>query len=146
MIERSFNASFRVMFDLPRDTHRYFVEPISESIHIKKLFIKRFLQFTNQIQSCPKIAIKNVYKNVKYDCQSVTGSNLRNIMLLVRKDSILDLVPEDALKVSYNEIPEEETWRLSFVNEITDVKFGEANIEGFTIEELNIILNNICTT
>ena len=67
-------------------------------------------------------------------------------MLLVRKNSILDLVPEDALKVSYNEIPEQDTWRLGFVNKITDVKFGEANIEGFTIEELNIILKNIRTT
>ena len=109
------------------------------------IFIKRFIQFTKAIQNCPKIAIKNVFNVVKLDCQSITGSNLRNIMLLVQKQNIQELVPEDAENISYNDIPESETWRLSLVNEITDVKFGEAHVEGFTVKELKTILTNVCT-
>ena len=146
MVEASYNQSFKVMFDLPWATKRFFVETISESIHIKKQFIKRFLQFTKQILESPKIAIKNVFNLVRHDCLSVTGSNLRNIMLLVQKTSILDLVPEDAYKVVYHEMPENEAWRVGFVTEITDVKFGEATIEGFSKKELNVILDSICTT
>ena len=146
MVEASYNQSFKVMFDLPWATKRFFVETISESIHIKKQFIKRFLQFTKQILESPKIAIKNVFNLVRHNCLSVTGSNLRNIMLLVQKTSILDLVPEDAYKVVYHEMPENEAWRVGFVTEITDVKFGEATIEGFSRKELNVILDSICTT
>ena len=134
------------MFDLPWATHRYFVETISESDHIKKQFIKRFLQFTKQILESPKIAIKNVFNLVRHDCLSVTGSNLRNIMLLVQKTSVSDLVPEDAHKVEYHKMPQHEAWRAGFVTEITDGKFGNASIEGFSKKELNVILDFICTT
>ena len=67
-------------------------------------------------------------------------------MLLVQKTDIDDLTPEDALNIPYHEIPESESWRIGFVNEITDAKFGEATIEGFSKKELNCILNHICTT
>ena len=95
---------------------------------------------------CPKTAIKNVFNIVKYDCQSVTGSNLRNIMLLAGKQNISDLVPEDATTIEYHEIPENQKWRLSLINEITDTKFGESQIEGFSRKELNIMLCDICTS
>ncbi len=134
------------MYDLPRNTHRYFVECISESTHIKKLLLKRFLQFTKQILNSPKKAINNVFNLIRKDSQSVTGSNIRNIMLLVQKTNVADIVLEDALDVTYHEIPDCKAWRIGFVNEITDVKFGEASIDGFIRKELNVILKNICTS
>ena len=146
MIEASYNQSFKIMYDLPRNSKRYFVECISESMHIKKVLIKRFLQFTKQILNSPKKAIKNVFNLIRKDCQSVTGSNLRNIMLLVQKTNVDDLVPDDASNVTYHEIPDCEAWRIGFVNEITDVKFGQASIDGFTRKELNVILKDICTS
>ena len=134
------------MWNLPRNSHRFLVEAISENTHIKKLLIKRFLQFTRQILDSPKKAIKNIYKLIREDCQSVTGSNLRNIMLLVNKHSVLDLVPDDALLVPYYEIPENQLWRKEMVNEITEAKFGNLAIEGFTTKELNVILEYVCTS
>ena len=83
---------------------------------------------------------------IKNDFQSVTGSNLRKIMLLVNKYNIEDLVPEDAMKIDYCVIEDENVWRIGFVNELTDVKFGESIVDGFTQEELDIILNHVCTT
>ena len=146
MIENTYNTSIKIMFNLDREAHRYLVEPISQSPHIKKVFIKRFIQFTIAINNCPKIAIKNVFNLVKRNCLSVTGSNLRNIMLLAQKQNIDELVPEDAQNIPYNNIPESEIWRLSVINEITDVKFGEAHVEGFTVKELNTILSYVCTS
>ena len=67
-------------------------------------------------------------------------------MLLVQKTAVDDLVPDDALNVAYHEILDSETWRKGFIDEITDVKFGKANIEGFSIKELNVILKHICTS
>ena len=67
-------------------------------------------------------------------------------MLLVQKTNVDDLVPDDASNVTYHEIPDCEAWRIGFVNEITDVKFGQASIDGFTRKELNVILKDICTS
>ena len=84
--------------------------------------------------------MKNVFHTVKHDCRSVTGSNLRNIMLLVGKTNIDDLCPEDSGIVEYAEIPEDQTWRVSVIKELVDVKWGEMVVEGFSKDELNYIL------
>ena len=59
----------------------------------------------------------------------MTGSNLRNNMLLVQKTDVDGLVPEDALnmsvKPSYSYC---QSWRIGFEH-ITDAKFVEARIE-----------------
>ena len=67
-------------------------------------------------------------------------------MLLVQKTNVDDLIPDDALNVAYHEIPDSETWRKGFIDEITDVKFGKAIIDGFSTKEPNVILKHICTS
>ena len=114
-LENSYNVSFRIMFDLPRETHKYLVEPVSGSIHLKKVLVKRFLSFTDSIKSSKKIALKNMFNVVKNDCQSVTGANLHRISKLVNKYKIEDLVPEDSLSISYHKIPEDEEWRVGYI-------------------------------
>ena len=60
--------------------------------------------------------------------------------------SVLDLVPDDALHVPYYEITENQLWRKEMANEITEAKFGNLVIEGFTTKELNVILEYVCTS
>ena len=140
MIENTWNVSFRIMFNLPRNAKKFLVEPVSQSEHIKKTFIKRFLSFIEKIKTSNKIALKNVFNVVKHDCQSVTGSNLRNIMLMVDKNRITDLDVDDASKISYHEIPQEELWRVDLVNQLVDAMWGECTVEGFSRDELEYML------
>ena len=101
MVENSWNVSFRKMYDLPRTTHRYFVEPVSGIPHIKSQMIKNFLSFILQIQRSSKIVPNVILEQIKFDVRSVTGSNLRNILDLTDKDSIEDLRPSDAMRIRY---------------------------------------------
>ena len=88
-----------------------------------------------------------MFMSVKDDCTSFTGSNLRLIMLRVgHKCNIDELTPSDSKLIKYKLIPNEEKWRVSMVNEITDAKFGQAEIPGFTKEELEAILEFVCTS
>ena len=82
----------------------------------------------------------------EYDCFSVTGANLRQIVLLVGKSNIDDLEVLDADKVKYNVVPDNDHWRVNLVNEITEIKFGDLNVEGFTWNELQELLYEVCTT
>ena len=95
-IENSYNVSIRKMLNIPRETHRFFIEPLSENKHIKSVLIKGFLSFTEQIRKSSKKLPKKLYDLIKNDVSSVTGSNLRNIMLLVQKTNIDDLHSSDA--------------------------------------------------
>ena len=146
MFEKTWNTSVRTMYDLPRSAHKYFVEEISGTPHLKSILIKRFLNFTEQIKMSKKIALKNVFQKMRKNCQSVTGSNLRKIMLLVGKQNVDDLDILDADKVKYNMVIDSDQWRINLVNEITEIKFGDLHVEGFTWIELNDMLQEVCTT
>ena len=67
-------------------------------------------------------------------------------MVLVNKTTIDSLVPSDAMTIKYHEVSEEQAWRVGVAKELTDVKFGEMYVEGFSRKELNLILNYVCTT
>ena len=43
-------------------------------------------------------------------------------------------------------VPQEEIWKVNMVKEITDIKFGEQVLEDFPHDELQAILDFICTT
>ena len=58
-------------------------------------------------------------------------------MLLLNKDNIDQLVPEDAMNIEYCAIQDDDVWRVGFVNELTNVKFGETTIDGFSQEGLD---------
>ena len=44
----SWNIAIRILIDLPRETHRYFIEPISNIPHIKKSFMPSFCSICDQ--------------------------------------------------------------------------------------------------
>ena len=61
MMEDSWNLSFRIMYDLPLATHRYFVEPITGKNHAKTLMIKNFILFCELIQQLETSSKKKRY-------------------------------------------------------------------------------------
>ena len=134
------------MFDIPKESHRYFIESLTGQPHLRSTLIKRFLSFAQQIMKSPKIALKNIFNIVKYDTQSVTGYNLRRIMLLVNKNNISDLSPSDANTIEYEPVQLKDKWKVQLVKEITDIKFGEQVLENFPHDDLQKILDFICTT
>ena len=82
MICNSWNRSVRIMLGIPFNTHRYFLEPVSGLKHLKFTLITRFLTFISRIEKSKKILPRVLLQAIKRDCRSVTGSNLRNILLL----------------------------------------------------------------
>ena len=146
MVENSWNTSVRIMFDVPLQTHKYFIEPLSETKHLKKVLLKRFMSFLNQIEKSAKIVPKQLLAFIKRDTNSTTGSNLRNLLMLTNKNDIDELTTMDIENIKYNEIEEDDKWKIAMIREITDIKFKQLELENFSIEELNEILDHICTS
>ena len=57
----SWNIAIRILFNLPRQTHRYLIESISESIHIKTMLCSRFVSFCNSLCNSSKLSIRLLY-------------------------------------------------------------------------------------
>ena len=134
------------MFDLPYNTHRYLVEPVSGQLHLKKLLIKRFLSFIRQVNRSSKILPKQLLHFIQNDTRSITGSNIRRILLLTKRTEIDDITVEDIEDIEYAELSEENCWRVNLINEITDIKFGQLEVNGFSQEEYEEILQFACTS
>ena len=122
------------------------IEPISKTKHLKFVLIERFLSFLNQIVKSKKLIPKQLLSFIKNDVCSTTGSNLRNILLLTDKNNIEEICIDDIRKMVFEEIDDREKWKIDFINEITDVKFNQLDVEEFSREELDEILNFLCTS
>ena len=147
MLENSWNLSMRIMYDLPVETHRYFVEAISEKPHAKTIMIKNFLRFCELILKSKKEALKSVFQTVSRNVHSQTGKNLRKIMLLMNKASISDLKSSDVKETfQYKAVPDDQAWRIPILKELIEVKAGNTVIEGFTNEEILEMLEHVCVS
>ena len=71
-IQASYNKSVKVMLDLPYETHRSLIEPLTEEKHVKLVLIKRFLGFMDKIRKSDKLALKMLQLEAMRDVRSVT--------------------------------------------------------------------------
>ena len=125
-------------------SHRFFVQPVSEKDQIQKILLKRFLGFLSQVQKSPKQLPRVLLNLVKHDARSTTGSNLRNIMLLTGKNNIEEVKETDlmiwciCLRIM--------KWKIKFVKELINTREGFLYVENFEDDELNEVLEYLCTS
>ena len=113
-------------------------------LHIRTVMMKRFLNFVQQIKKSSKKASKFLLESIQHDARSITGSNLRNILLKTDKTSIQDLVPNDVLNIEYHPIQEDENWKVSFIQELIEAKNSNLEVVDFTDDKLDEIMEFLC--
>ena len=146
MLENSWNTSFRIMFNLSFRTHRFFVQAVSIKLHVKKVLLKRFLGFLSQIQKSRKKLPAKLLKQIEHDTGSTTGSNLRKILLLVGKHTIEEISIKDLDRYEYCPVQPGDEWKVNMVRELIEVRENNLNVEHFTAEELEEVLEHLCTS
>ena len=117
----SWNIMVRYCFDIPRTSHRYLIEAISGTSHLKVKLIKRFNQFYKSLFTCDRPNLKYLANLQKSDCRSVFGRNVRNICQYSQVEHISDVNISD---VSYVSVPVEEEWRIPLVKELLEIRAG----------------------
>ena len=143
-IENTYSTSVKKMLSIPRETHKYFIEPLSEQTHIRAVLMKRFLSFIEHLKNSPKKLPLNLFRIFKNDVSSITGSNLRNIMLNVGKTNIEDLNPTDADSFVYCPVESENEWKIEIAKELLEVQSGCLQLEHFSFKEVQEMLSFIC--
>ena len=78
--------------------------------------------------------------------RSVTGHNLRQIMLETGKTDIHQLGDVKIAVIKYHPVRNEDKWKISVVQECIDVKLGKLIIDGFSVEELDEICSHLCVS
>ena len=109
-LKKSWNMSQRIMLGIPRNSHRYFIELMSDTKHITFSLFKRYIKLIDSIESSTKSVLRRMLCIVRRDCRSNTGQTLRK--LIACKTSIDDLKKGDVDDLIYNEIRVGEEWKI----------------------------------
>ena len=141
-LESTYNRSMKIMLGLPWGTHRNLIEPLTGMPHMRRTLIKRYLSFIRKIRDSSKQALASLLGVVKNDSRTLTGSNLRHIMLLAGKDNIEEVF--DNIDVEYYTLPGDLSWKVEMIKELIDVLHGEKEVSEFEKTELEKILEHLC--
>ena len=144
-LEKSWNVSQRIILGLPRNSHRFFIEPLSGTKHIMFSLFKRYLAFVDSIERSTKSVLKNVMEAVKRNCLSSTGNNLRHLMRLVGRARIDDMKSNDIDHLTYNTIPVGEEWKIETAADVIELKNGNTTKDIFSRDEINDLLVSVVT-
>ena len=140
----SWNVSVRNIFRLPRDTHRYLIEVVSNSRHPKTMMCSRYINFTESLSRCKKRCVRNLYYLVKDDRRTLTGRTLSKIAYDcgVSRNSLCNT---SVKKMKYWSVPPEEQWRTSFLLELLDIRSNHREVANFDAEEIDELIGFICS-
>ena len=90
-LESSYNRSIKIMMDLPYETHRGLIEPISGRLHFSKILLKRFIVMTESLRRAKKPILRALLSEIEHNARSNTGRNLRMIMMQTDKSDIREI-------------------------------------------------------
>ena len=142
--EATYNRSIKIMFNIPWSTHRFFIEPLSGIPHVSKVLVKRYLKFIENIKNSSKVALKQFLGTVQKDTRLTTGFNLRFIMTISGLNKIEDL-KYGRVDFDYHTVEEKDAWKIQFAKELVDVRHGELIVPGLGQDEIQTILDYICS-
>ena len=141
----AWNIAVRMAFDLPRGTHRYFIEEISETPHPQVMLAKRFLKFHETLQNSRKLSVKLLSEISSHNLMTSYGQNLWNIGRLC--DRVV--TSSNLMKViQYAPVPDSDKWKIDVVKDLLEVKWNISEIENFDNdkEEIDDLLMTICSS
>ena len=140
---RAWNVAVRLAWNVPNTTHRYLIEPLSETLHPKVMLSSRYVSFVKSLSSSPKYVIRVLASLCIGDLRTVLGRTLQRLAAECKCD-ISSLSPVIIKKhVKYFSLPRQEEWRVPILRELTS---QDVQIPGFTPEEIQVMTDHLCST
>ena len=147
----SWSVSVREMWDLPRSTHRIFIEPLG-GLHAQTLIYSRYIGFIQSIRRCNKRAVIYLLEKVLGDLTTMTGQNVRHLLDEAEEFDIFKINKSEFKRTfKFQEMSAEEEWKINLVKELRDISQNVLSLDdidgqpAFTQAELNEIRDYVAT-
>ena len=148
----SWNVNIKCIFHLPFATHRYLVDELTNGKHAKKMIYSRYAKFLKSVSNNRRPMLRGLLNEVKDNCQSVVGQNIRTILL----DTKVKIVPGETNPSEFKsyrvyDTPAGQEWRFPMLLSLLELKesrwqvqFDEETLK-ISEEEIDIMIANVCT-
>ena len=104
-----------------------------------------FISFAKECEVSPKKTARHLFKVVQKDVQSITGSNIRNFLLLLEKENFSHVVPNDTLSLEYHKVENENKWKIGMLEELIEIRHGNLSVD-LNQEEIEMMIADIYIT
>ena len=142
----AYNICVRDTYRVPRQTHKYLIQTISQCMHPKVMICSRFVKLVETLNKCSKPSISLLINLVQNDQRTVCGKNLLYIanQCQLEKSKLTSYSVKNNMK--YCEIPDNEKWREGMLYEM--LLYRNCNfvkIDNFLRQEIDDIIDMVCT-
>ena len=147
----SWNVNVKVAYELPYATHSFLAEEITGGNNARQMVYKRFIKFLSSIANNRRQALVSLLNSVKTTCRSLTGGNLR-ILLLETDVLVVPGVTRGHVLTDYRvyKTPEGQEWKVPLLvsllqirDDTWSVNFDEETGQ-FSDDEITELINNVC--
>ena len=144
-LNRSWNTTVKIVFDLPFQTHKRFVESLCDVPHLQSILHGRYIGFVENLKKSQKPEMKLLFNMCENNQHSNTGQNLNFLKSTYSLNSLEELIQNkhSIKKIRVNPLEEGEDWKPNMIKEICLAKKGFIDI-GLEDEILEDLLNSIC--
>ena len=149
----SWNVNIRVIYDLDWATHNYLCEELTGGKHAKQMLYKRFVNFLSSVAKNRRQALVTLLNTVKSDCRSLTGGNLRKI-LLETGVKVQPGVTKGYVLSHYRvyETPAGQEWRVPLLQSLLEIRDDRWSLQfdeetgNLNADEITTLINNVCVS
>ena len=147
-IVNSWSVATRYMWDIPVNSHRYFVEPLG-GMHAETMLITQYISFVQSLRKSTRPSVIYLLEKVRQNVNSVTGRNIRHVLDVTGNKDIFSIKTDDVKKVhKFCETQEDDKWKVDFLKEIVNIGQNVLELDKnlMTKEELSDILLYLTTS
>ena len=136
----AWNNSVRDAFGIPRTSHRYFVEEISEHLHPMVTLASRFLKFHHSLQKCSKPSVRFLSFLSSQNQRTGYCQNLSRI-----SEQVQDAGLSCSSVKKYCEVPDDQKWRVALVKDLLEMQWNNAEIDVINeqVENIDAAIENL---
>ena len=142
----AWNNAVREAFNVPRTTHRYYIEEISEAEHPMVMLSARFIKFHQTLERSGKLSIRYLSKLSSGNLRTSHGQNLKFIseQVEVKAEEINSI--DVKAKMKYFAVPVEHKWKVDLVKDMLEIRWNndENDVMIDDLEDVEGMLENLC--
>ena len=146
-VYRSWNTCVKLVWDLPRSTHNYFVDNLlAESFtSVRCKILTQYLSFLQRLRKSVSVETRLMSQIAAADIRSMTGRNCHNLSQEFHLDPWSS--SPGVLKSNYNyyEVPEVDKWRLPLLTSLLDNKY-EMAVCGEDTDTITGLIESLCSS
>ena len=147
----SWNVNIKAIYDLDYGTHNYLIEGLTDGRHAKQMIYKKYVNFLGAIAKNRRHELVHLLNIVKDTCSSLTGANMRKVLL----DSNVRIIPGktkgfELANYIVNKPPVGEEWRLPLLVSLLEIRDSnwelnfDEEVGNFKEDEITNLISTVC--